>query len=195
MKDFILGSHNSWSYLTPKKWWMKLLAFTAKCQAVDIKTQYEKYGVRCFDLRVRFNKNDGLILAHGIVEYNINWYDLMFWLQYLNDRGDCFVRVIHEARNKKEYTLYSKQHFIYLCEDIICDFKNITFWCGRNLYNWEVDFTFKATPSCEENYSSVKSPKLIDDWWPWLYAKRHNKKIKQEGTDKDILLIDFVDIT
>jgi len=47
----ILGSHNSWSYLPPKKWYMKPFRFTAQCQDWDIKTQYE-HGVRCFDLRL-----------------------------------------------------------------------------------------------------------------------------------------------
>ena len=52
----ILGSHNSWSYLPPKHWWMWPIHFMAKCQRVDIREQYEKYGVRCFDLRVRWKK-------------------------------------------------------------------------------------------------------------------------------------------
>ena len=65
----ILGSHNSWSYLPPRRWWMRPIAFMAKCQRVDIRTQYERYGVRCFDLRVRFNKYGLGIVAHGIVEY------------------------------------------------------------------------------------------------------------------------------
>ena len=51
----ILGSHNSWSYLTPRKWWMKLFRFVAQCQDYDIKTQYEQFGVRCFDLRLKFD--------------------------------------------------------------------------------------------------------------------------------------------
>ena len=188
----IIGSHNSWSYLTPKKWWMKLLAFTAKCQNVDIKTQYEEYGVRCFDLRVRFNKDEGLIVAHGIIEYDINWVDIMFWLNYLNEKGDCYVRVLHEVRSEKEYNVYSIEQFKSFCSDIVCEFNNIKFWCGRNLYNWEFDYKFSEEPSCEENYSSVKAPKLIDDWYPLIYAKKHNKEIIQLGTDKDILLIDFV---
>ena len=37
-------------------------------------------------------------------------------------------------------------------------------------------------------------PKIIDDWIPVLYAKLKNRKIRKEGTDKDILLIDFVDL-
>lgn len=190
----IIGSHNSWSYLPIKQWYLKPLAFIARCQNVGIKTQYEKYGVRCFDLRVRFNKDDGLIVAHGIIEYNINWLDVMSWLHYLDDKGDCFVRVLHEARNKKDYTAYSKKQFISFCSDIVCEFKNVTFWCGRNLYNWEIDYTFNEEPSCEELYSSVRTPKLLDDWFPWIYAKLNNRKNLKKGVEKDILLIDYVNI-
>ena len=73
-------------------------------------------------------------------------------------------------------------------------YPNIIWWCGRNLYNWEFDYDFGTEPSCHEDYSSVSKPKLIDDWWPWLYAKRKNKEILEKGTDKEILLIDFVNI-
>lgn len=191
----ILGSHNSWSYLPVKQWYLKPLAFTARCQNVDIKTQYEKYGVRCFDLRVRFTPTDGLIIAHGIIEYKYNYYNLIDDLAYLDSKGDCCIRVLHETRNKKQYTVYSKNSFIDFCDYIKRTFNRIKFWCGRNLYNWEVDYDFEYKPECEENYSSVKAPKLIDDWWPWLYAKRHNKEIIEKGTDKDILLMDFVNLT
>jgi hypothetical protein len=51
-----------------------------------------------------------------------------------------------------------------------------------------------SEPTCEENYSSVMPPKWLDDWFPWLYAKLNNRKILSKGTDKDILLIDFVNI-
>ena len=30
-----LASHNTFTYLTPRKWWGRLLAFTARCQRVD----------------------------------------------------------------------------------------------------------------------------------------------------------------
>ena len=187
----IIGSHNSWSYLTPKKFWMKLLAFTAKCQSYDIKTQYEKYNVRCFDLRVRFNK-DKLIIAHGMIEYNISEEKLLNDLEYLNSKRDVCIRILHEVRTKEQYTEESINNFVDFIVKLQCKFLNIKFWCGRNLYNWEYDYEFPYKPSCEEKYSSVCSPKLIDDWYPRIFAKRNNKQILKEGTDKDILLIDFV---
>lgn len=191
-----MGSHNSWSYLPVKKWWMKPIAFTARCQSVDIRTQYEM-GVRCFDLRIR--KSDdlddlSLAIAHGIVEYVYDLRSLEKDLDFLEKKGDCYVRVIHEARNKRQYNDLSLGYFHYVCKFRLYYYDNIRFWCGRNLYNWEKDYDFGEDPSCDEKYASVCKPRLIDDWWPWLYAKLHNRKIRKKGTDKDILLIDYVNI-
>lgn len=170
---------------------MKPIAFTARCQSVDIKTQYEKYGVRCFDLRVRFDEDGNMIVAHGIIEYKDA--HVFIKLMSLNSKKDCYVRVLHEVRSKKQYTEQSVEQFKKFCEGIKLNFKNIRFWCGRNLYNWEKDYDFGEDPSCEEKYASVCKPKLIDDWWPWLFAKTHNKQIFEEGAE-NILLIDFVNI-
>lgn len=190
----IIGSHNSWSYLPPKKWWMKLLKFTAKCQSKSISEQYTKYGVRCFDLRIRESLDGYPRICHGIIEYDIEFDDILYYLDYLNSKGDCYVRVIHEVRNKKDYVYRNVYWFAMLCNIFESRFPRIKFWCGRNLYNWEKDYNFKEEPSCEEKYSSVCPPNLIDDWWPWFYAKFHNKKIRKEGTDKEILLIDYVNL-
>jgi len=197
----VIGCHNSWSYLRPRRWWMRLIAFAAKCQRVDIRTQYLKYGVRCFDLRIRSNGKIGFVVAHGIVEYAIDMESLMDELRWLNQWRDCYVRVIHEVRTERQYTEHSVKWFGYTCHAIEESFPNIRFWCGRNLYNWKKDyifgdfFTWEEEPTCEETYGSVvPGKKWLYCWWPWLYARTHNKAIKARGTDKDILLIDYVDI-
>lgn len=187
---WILGSHNSWSYLPPKKWWMKLFSFTARCQDLNIEEQYN-LGVKCFDLRIRF-KDGELIVAHGLIEYDINRQELFKLLEYLDFKGDVSVRILHEVRTKNSYTQESIEDFIDFIITLQCRFNHIKFWCGRNLYNWNIDYEFPFKPSCEEKYSSVCSPKLIDDWWPRWFAKLNNKRILKEGTNKDILLIDFV---
>lgn len=187
----IIGSHNSWSYLSPRKWWMKLISFTAKCQSYNISDQY-KLGVKCFDLRIRFEKNNELIIAHGIIEYDILEEELFDDLEYLNSKGDVCIRILHEVRTKKLHTEEAIENFVDFIIKLQCRFTNIKFWCGRNLYNWKYDYEFPYKPTCEEKYASVCSPKLIDDWCPRLFAYLNNKKIIKEGTDKDILLIDFV---
>ena len=188
----VLGSHNSWSYLTPRKKWMKLLKFTAQCQNIDIKTQYERYGVRCFDLRLRFDNDGRMYIVHGLVEYDYSYPQLLSDLSYLNHKGDCYVRVIHDVRTKCSYTPLKVCYFVNRCEYIKSAFSDIKFWCGENLYNHNEDYEFINHLTCDEYYSSVRFPKLIDDWFPKLYAKINNKKIIKKGTDKDILMIDFI---
>lgn len=189
----VLGSHNSWSYLPVRKWWMRPIAFMARCQSVDIREQYE-LGVRCFDLRIRFDNDWNILFAHGIVEYDVDPDSVHKDLMWIDNKGDCMVRVLHEARTEKQYSSCNISIFQDVCRGLQRKFANTKFWCGRNLYNWHEDYDFGFYPTYEEKYASVCSPKLIDDWWPWLFAKFHNKKIYAQGTNKEILLIDYVNI-
>lgn len=188
----VIGSHNSWTYLKVRKWWMWPLKFTAQCQSKTIQEQYSKYNVRCFDLRIRFDKNDKLVIAHGIIEYDYSEEDLFKDLTYINNRNDCFVRVLHEVRTKKAYTKKGVELFDKFCTKLEKDYPNIQFYYGKNLYNYKVDHYFDSTITEDGKYSSVCSPKLIDDWIPWIYARLNNKKNLKKGTTADILHIDFV---
>lgn len=190
----ILGSHNSWSYLKPSKWWMYLIRFTARCQDFDIYTQYNKYNVRCFDLRVRFD-NGRLVISHGLIKYKINENELLDMLYWLDWHEDVCIRLVHEIRKNSDHTNDRIKKFKEFCYNLESRFTNIKFWGGMNLLPIQsIDYEFKYDPSCEEIYSSVCPPKVIDDWYPRLFALKNNAEIKEKGTDKDILLIDFVNI-
>lgn len=194
----VLGSHNAWSYAAPRKWWQKLIGFTARCQRWPIDTQYAVYGVRCFDLRLRFDANDKPMIVHGPVEYKQRPEDIESDLRALNawseSYGSFYVRVLLDTRTARRYTQQQRDAFWNYCHELEMFYPNIKFWCGRNLYNWDVIYNFQNNPSCEEKYASVSKPRLIDDWWPYLYARLHNRRNIEQGTDKDILLVDFVDI-
>lgn len=212
----ILGSHNAWSYLPPKKWYMKPLRFTAQCQDYDIKTQYNKYNVRCFDLRVRYD-GDTLQVVHGAIAYKITPKKLFEDLKWLNDKGDVYVRLVHDVRSlsamigsvmssilkllpkdMQEDNTNTVTKFYTLCGTIQQQFPNIKFWCGKTLDGtddtWkDSGYKFKySDPSCEENYASVDNGSKTDDLYPRVYARNNNKQIFAKGTSKDILLIDFV---
>lgn len=173
---------------------MKPFAFIARCQSANIKTQYEEYNVRCFDLRVKFKKDGQLIIAHGLAEYDIDEQALLEQLEWLNSKEDVYIRVVHEIRNEYEHTLKALLMFRQFCSLLQQRFPNLKLWCGRNLVNWQIEYQFAKDPSCKELYSSVCMPRIIDDWWPWLYAKIHNKKNRLKNYKEDILLIDFVNI-
>lgn len=186
-----LASHNSWSYLKPKHWWMYLLKFTAQCQDKSISTQYDGYGVRCFDLRVKF-KDGNPVIVHNIMEYDYFTEELERDLKWLNSRKDVAIRVILDIRSKKKYTSEQKGMFVDFCFDLEKDYPHIKFWCGKGMYDRDTLYKFKYSPTCEEKYSSVTSPKLLDDWFPRIYAKLNNHKLLEKRTEKDYLMIDFV---
>lgn len=190
----ILGSHNSWSYLTPRKWWMKLIRFTARCQSKELGEQYAVYGVRCFDLRVRFDDDDQPMLVHGPVEYEYTREKLEQDLKTFNSLKSVCIRVLLDVRNKRQYTEKQRTAFWNFCHELELFYPDIKFWCGRNLYNWGIIYNFQYRPTCCERYASVCKPRLIDDWFPYFFAHRWNKLITEQGTTSDILLIDFVDL-
>lgn len=197
-----IASHNSWTFLRPKKWWMRLIAFTARCQRTDIIQQYYKHNVRCFDLRVRFDKNGNLILAHGIIEYDADKNFLYHNLGILNfwstPEIPVYVRLIHEVRNLKGYTPQEVRYFQAFCKEVEEKFHAIYFWCGENLLpdgKQCVDYELHGRhPSVLELYASVTKPRALDDWFPFVYAVTHNRKNIAKGTDREFLMMDFVDI-
>lgn len=186
----ILGSHNSWTFLKPKKLWMRLTNFVARCQSKDIREQYELYSVRCFDLRIKF--------IQGIAHVVHNKYDygtldsISDDLNYLNTMG-ASIRVLHDVRTEKDYSDLSKIYFKGICNLLVRKYPNIQFWCGRNLYNWEIDYDFGEEPLYIEKHSSVCSKGIFGIHIPYLWARKHNKEVIESGTD-GILLMDFIEI-
>lgn len=173
---------------------MRLIAFAARCQLTDIMNQYLMYDVRCFDLRVRFDEGK-VIVAHGIVEYQYGIIGLERDLKWLNEKGDCYVRVIHEVRTERQRERSTVIAFRDFCHKLEEDYPHIQFWCGRNLYDWTYDYKFQNDePTCEETYGSVSDDKCLYGWLPLLFAWLNNGYILLMGSDKDILLMDYVDI-
>ena len=110
-----IGSHNSFTYLKPRKWWMRLFTIFARCQSKDILEQFEA-GVRYFDLRVRFSDWHELIVCHGNMEYKFTQYNLKQFLRYLNRKKDCYLRVIYEVNNNKDiHTTFTISQWLHIC--------------------------------------------------------------------------------
>ena len=197
-KQYKLGSHNTMTYLTPKNWLLRLISFTAKCQSKTIREQIEKYGVELVDLRFRFNKKGKVSFAHGMMEYKGDLDFIHSVLEYLNSFEKFPVRVLLE--NKDEY---AKEYFKEWCKTIEGKYTNIRFFCGRNKWTWEQLYKFNSVePSVEDKYSSNNTNEpgkpitgtYLDDLCPIWYAKTNNKDNREAGTDKEYLMIDFVEI-
>ena len=190
----ILGSHNTMTYLPVKQWYFKPLFWTARCQAKTLAEQFEA-GVRLFDFRVRFDENGDLTFAHGPIKFKGSVYSSINYLNILAKTVDepIYARVILESNSKMKDQDLQEEHFRYFCESLEEDYKRITFFGGNRKYDWKKIYDFKTEePSLDDKYSSTTKWLPIDDIWPWLYAKFNNKKNLNNGTDKDVLFIDFI---
>lgn len=202
-----IGTHNSLTYLTPKKWWQKLIKFTAKCQAVNYEEQY-KLGARVFDVRLWYDDDFKVEIRHGRIAYIGGFTVLYDMFDFLDNKKDCYVRLICEEDSfaKKDPLASIKEHyFMDECHNFETQFPNIKFFGGNRKYDWKVLYNFKNkdVPTLVDRYSSTtslfKSDKkwlaILDDLYPILYAKLKNKTLIKEHNDKDgYLFIDFINI-
>ena len=197
-----LGSHNSFTYLPIKKWWMRPFAWIAKCQRIDIFSQF-LLGVRLFDIRVRFNKKKEMVICHGLMEYKFSKKDLYYTLGILQFYGDVYIRVILET---SEPDLDQESGFYFFCLNLERDFPKIHFFGGNNKTDWYCQNPiYKFNNPLEDIEHKYSSPttlfeeeknwmKYLDDWCPFIYAKLRNKRNYKQGTTHKWLMMDFVDI-
>ena len=198
-----LASHNTFTYLTPRKWWGRLLAFTARCQRVDYNRQLD-LGAQMFDLRVRFDKYGKPVVCHGLIEYDDPCFDVGFGLLAINSAAQregviYYCRVVLESKNPDEF---QKGCFRKYCEFLPSSLPYIRFFGGNDRSDWGCknpvyDFGVPL-PDIDEKHASTTAlfPRFprLDDLWPWLYARLFNHRDMEQGTTHDWLMIDFVDI-
>lgn len=175
---------------------------------MDIRRQYE-LGVRSFDLRLRTDGEGGMWLAHGLAEYPVK--GLVDDLEFLDAQGGCWVRVLHEterwrgalatrhrgqpAAAGQEDAVKKRADFRDACRTLERSFPRIKFYGGMDVSTWLKDYDFQTLAPTEDGcYASNMLPCIVDDWWPWLYAWRKNRKHREQGTNLDVLVLDFVDI-
>ena len=164
----LIMSHKSWSYLPVRQWWIRPFSFLTKTQEVDIRTQYLRYNVKVFDLYIRFNKENKLVLSNGCFEYKYDLDDLLNDLSWIDSRTDCYIQVVHD---EKGHTQQFKD-FCNLLED---SFTHIKFFGGYSAENEE--YTFSYSPRIRTNYSLSKTK-----------AKNNNELLKMTYKDSKIIL-------
>lgn len=195
----MIASHNSLTYLKPTKWWMRLFNFIAKCQSKTIKEQYEDYNVRMFDFRIDFNKNNDILIKHGLAVYNISTEKLMNIFEYLNNKkGVKYINIVFECSPEESINLpkWKEECFKSFCEFIENNYKNIRFIGGDVKYSWYKLYRFKNkhNPTSVSKFASSATKNKFDDLWPWLYAKIHNKESLKENRNNKYIWLDFVNI-
>ncbi|MCM1220803.1 MAG: hypothetical protein NC548_40580 [Lachnospiraceae bacterium] len=199
------------TYLKPKKWWMWFGRFIAKCQSIDYKQQYES-GARWFDFRLSFPKDKNgnycqPVFSHGLMDYKGATPTEVF--EYFNDKPDVYCRIVLEKGGDTEIDLFK----FYVARWMMT-YPNlkITQIAKKNQWGMKLIEPNATTPySLKDAYASTNgyypeyqklpgilrsktwSGLLIDDLWPWIYAKFNNKKnIKKHKEQNVVLLLDFI---
>lgn len=179
-----IGTHNSMTYLKPKKWYLYPFQFLAKCQNKTIEQQYSE-GIRLFDIRISYTKNKEIEFRHGLMAFKGNVYKT---LRYLNSKNTpTKIRILLEtSKTDKE----KEAMFIFDVKSFQQLFPNLTFYEGRRKSNWEQLLSLPTLDICQL-VSSMAGEGLFKIW-PWLYAKVFNKSNIKNYSEEKPLLIDFL---
>lgn len=181
----LLASNRSMSYLKPKTWFMRMLNIFKRRQCIDIRTQYEQYGVRCFDIRLYPTKRGIMQFTNGSIEYiTFSVYSI---LNYLNTKGDCYVMLTLDDTDGDVNNTRAENRFREYCDIIEQIYPFINFFDGRNRKNGSKLYTFNyerinGTPTLIDylnvtpSWSSedCKLIKFVHRVCPYLYARWFN---------------------
>lgn len=196
-----LGSHNSFTYLPVKKWYLKPLTYFARCQHKSPIDLCKDEGVTLFDLRVRFDKDGNVKIHHGFIEFDNRNDEINHQLDILNYRAnvlkeEIYVRVILEYNKEPKDLEHQIKCFKEYCSMLKKSFIFIKFFGGKLKYNWHTLYPFfTKEPKLNDMYSSTQPPYIFDDWIPILYAFTHNIYNKKYYKEEDgYLFIDFVEL-
>lgn len=187
----MIGSHNSLSYLHTKS----IFKSWAKCQEVNYIKQYN-LGVRCFDIRIKFKK-DIPVIVHNNVTYEGGEELLNQFFKFINNKEDCYLRLILDIRSKPKDHEKQIELFKEYIEYIKSNFPKIKWNCAYISWN-QIYFVDNDYPLMMENHASVMNEVCVFKK-PIHYAKKNNKRLSDsfkeviEASDK-VLLVDFVEL-
>lgn len=195
-----LATHNSLSYSGLKNWWLYPFYWMGLCQTKSLEKQYS-LGVKLFDIRLNSRIDSKIETSHGPLIFKKDTEEA---LNFLNEKGDVWVRIILEQNWEMKDQEIRDQKFREKCEYLENKYTKIKFCNGRRKYDWKELYEFKQPePKLLELYSSTTSLfksdskflRKIDDLCPFLYAFLNNKRILKDNLDKDthdFLMIDFL---
>lgn len=180
--SIILGAHDAFTYSEPSRFIDYLFSPFAKCQSKQ-PLQLLLSGVRCFDIRVRFNEDSKPYACHGLYRDKVDVESEIEGLYHVNaqiteddnNNQPLYFRLILET-SKPDIT--QETLFKEWCEKLINRYPNANFIEMRSKFNWKRLYT----PICKEPQIIQSVGSMANDarWYekvlPFAYAKRTNKE-------------------
>lgn len=177
----ILGAHNAITYLKPKCLFLRPFKWIAKCQSLSIEELIHK-GVKCFDLRVRFDNKGNPYLCHGLIRYCGSFYSI---LHTIAAQQVVYIRLGYEGTYKdKDFDT----------------FKNLCRTCKENapLVKFQFCCKYPEWQVIEDNFDKpLVEAQVVPSWknfWlgPKYLSKYQDTKIQQYKDQDIIVLADFI---
>jgi len=184
----MIASHNSWSYLSPRRIWMYLVAPFSRCQSKSIDGQLA-LGVRMFDMRIKI-VNSKVYLAHGLMEFE--FIPTLSDLAKIQKVEGCSIRILLENRRPDNDSV---KIFKAIAVSLKNQYPTIQWFGGHGAHgsDWGRHYVrLSPTPGYTEDHASVSVEGLLRIF-PRIYAKRFNKRIKAAKHEQPVM-IDFVEL-
>lgn len=186
--EVVIGKHNTMTYLKPSKWWMKLFNWVAKCQDTShSKTIYNAGKAECCDIRVWWDGD--WKFAHGLIDYVDTVNNIHLTVPSVIKKYK-YVRIMLERVKHPE----DRERFKELCKNLVEQFPDKIFLCGRYKKGWELiyDFGTDNIPVYQYISSMAKDVRWYEKIFPKLYAKRKTMGKEKELLKEGINLFDFL---
>lgn len=188
----LIGTHDSFTYLPIKQWYLKPFSFIAKCQNKDIYEQIRRYN--CIDVRIYFGSDCKWHFAHGLVNYKSDDAIEILHNLLIQINKTFYVRLILEKVEDEDCIFCIFDKFQTVCKELETAYPNIKFFGGNYKKDWTKIYDFKTLFDSDVN-QFISSMAYDARWYekicPYLYAKRMNK-VNFKKCDKPINLFDFI---
>lgn len=186
----MIGTHDSFTYLNPKKRVFNILSFLWRTQTKNIQEQ-RALGVKYFDIRVRYYKGKW-ILCHGLVDFDTIPFSTLEDIMKFFNKSE-YLRVILERVSSNDDIFKFKHDILVLKEK----YKNIVFSCIKKDWNIVInndlhiiDYTYTPFLSNLSLWDNIKRMNFFSTIKKW--AKKHNPTIT-EGIVEDKNTVHFLD--
>ena len=193
----IIGTHNTMTYLKPRKWYGWFMIPFARCQRKTLEGQWAD-GARCFDLRVRFEQDGTAYFAHGRMALDIDADPYVIIGKLMdkasNENTAIYLRLILEDPQKTNYGAFYFRQFCKAVDDMRSQYKsgNVTLFGGNRKGDWAQIVTFDYVPNLMQYVGSMATDaRWYEKIMPFAYAHRRNKANKQ-NPQGNIAIYDFI---
>lgn len=198
-ETFVLGSHNSLSYLPIKNKWNLFM----RSQNCTLSEQYN-IGVRLFDIKVRYNRKIQFCCGNIVFDYTEN----QFYEDIRHFKENVYFRFTLDMKNKPEISTLVKQCFFDFVVDFGHTFKDIATIVGVYILWEHKDYTIELSGQYVEDFLcktdslniynkyNTESKTIFKYLPPKWFASIINEQIMDlitiAPTSKQAILIDYV---